>query len=310
MILTVTLNPSIDIAYQLPALHLDAVNRALETHKTPGGKGLNVTRVLKDSGDAVKSTGLLGGKTGEYLLDQLTLAGIPTAFYPIQDDTRNCIAILHEGKQTEILEAGPLVSAEEYRGFVKHFASLVKSSDAVVISGSPARGIPANCYARLTAIAKEANIPVILDCSGLPLKEALGPQGKPYAIKPNTDELRDLLGKEIPKDPRVLKEVLLDPLFDGICWIIVSLGKDGCFARHNHNFYHVQIPKISVVSPVGSGDSTVAGIASGIVHRMCDEDLLRHANTLGMLNAQEKETGRVNMNNYQELFRQITVTKV
>lgn len=310
MILTVTLNPSIDIAYQIRTFVPDHVNRTEETNKTPGGKGLNVTRVLAALGDEVKATGLIGGKNGEYLQEKLNEAGIPSAFYPIAGDTRNCVAVLHEGKQTEILEQGPVISEQEYQGFLKFFRELIRECDAVVFSGSLPAGIPDTCYAELTGISSEAGVPVILDCSGKALGKALEAEKKPTAIKPNTDELSELLDTEVTKDPEMLKKALSSERFKGISWIVVSLGADGCFARHHDTFYLVHIPKIRVVSPVGSGDATVAGIASGIVNGLSDEELLKRANTLGMLNAMEKETGTVNMDHYDELYRKITITKV
>lgn len=310
MILTVTMNPSIDIAYQLPKLVIDGVNRPLETTKTPGGKGLNVTRVLHELSDDVTATGLIAGKNGEYLQEQLDKAGIRTAFFPIAGNTRNCIAILHEGKQTEILEAGPQVSEEAYEQFRTYYAGLLQSSDVVVFSGSLPKGLADNTYAALTAIALDKGIPVVLDCSGKALEASLKAEKKPTAVKPNTDELSQLLHRVVPKDINALKEALSEEMFDGIEWIIVSLGKDGCFARHRDHYYKVDIPTIQAVSPVGSGDSTVAGIASGLLHGLSDEDLLKRANTLGMLNAMEQATGHVNMEHYEELYRQITVTEV
>ena len=107
-----------------------------------------------------------------------------------------------------------------------------------------------------------------------------------------------------------LKAVLSEPLFDGIEWIIVSLGANGAFAKHGDTFYKVDIPKIQVVNPVGSGDSTVAGISSGLYHKEADESLLTKANVLGMLNAQEKMTGHVNMAYYDELYKQLHVRTV
>lgn len=88
------------------------------------------------------------------------------------------------------------------------------------------------------------------------------------------------------------------------------MGANGAFAKHNQRFYKVNIPSIKVLNPVGSGDSTVAGIASAIVHHESDEHLLKKANTLGMLNAQEAQTGYVNMSNYTQLFDQIEIIEV
>ena len=108
----------------------------------------------------------------------------------------------------------------------------------------------------------------------------------------------------------LVKEVLKDPLFEGIEWIIVSLGGDGAFAKHGDSFYKVDIPKIEVVNPVGSGDSTVAGISAALSSGKDDVALLTHAMVLGMLNAQEKITGHVNMAHYDDLYQNIIVKEV
>ena len=122
--------------------------------------------------------------------------------------------------------------------------------------------------------------------------------------------MSQLLGREVSEDLDELKEVLQEPLFAGIEWIIVSLGANGTFTKHGDTFYKVDIPRIQVVNPVGSGDSTVAGISSGLLHKESDAELLIKANVLGMLNAQEKMTGHVNMANYQVLYDQLIVKEV
>ena len=109
MIVTVTMNPSIDISYPLEKLKLDTVNRTDQVSKTAGGKGLNVTRVIHDLKGDVLATGVLGGFHGAYISEELKKAGIKQAFTAIQEESRDSIAILHEGNQTEILEAGPTV---------------------------------------------------------------------------------------------------------------------------------------------------------------------------------------------------------
>ncbi|KXT82552.1 Tagatose-6-phosphate kinase [Streptococcus sp. DD11] len=309
MILTVTMNPSIDISYPLAHFRLDTVNRVADVSKTAGGKGLNVTRVLAECGENVLATGLIGGTNGQFLLDHLP-SGVQPFFYTIQGDTRNCIAILHEGQQTEILEAGPTVSAAEADGFLHHFRLLMKSAQVIALSGSLPAGLPVDYYARLISIAKEEKRKVVLDCSGKALEAVLQSDCKPTVIKPNREELSQLLNREVSADLEQLKSVLSDPLFAGIDWLIVSLGADGAFAKHGSTFYKVQIPTIEVVNPVGSGDSTVAGISSALQHAKEDESLLKQAMVLGMLNAQEKITGHVNLANYDTLYQQITVKEV
>lgn len=309
MILTVTMNPSIDISYPLDELKIDTVNRVVDVTKTAGGKGLNVTRVLSEFGDPVAATGLVGGKFGEYLLENIG-GDVKKHFYTIAGETRNCIAILHGDNQTEILEKGPKIQEKEGQGFLGHFKELLNLVDVVAISGSLPAGLPVDYYANLVHLANQAGKPVVLDCSGAALQAVLESDHKPTVIKPNNEELSQLLGRDVSENLEELKAVLQEPLFEGIEWIIVSLGANGAFAKHGDTFYKVDIPKIQVVNPVGSGDSTVAGISSGLFHKESDQDLLKKANVLGMLNAQEKMTGHVNMSNYQTLFNQLTVKEV
>ncbi|MFM0877879.1 tagatose-6-phosphate kinase [Streptococcus suis] len=310
MILTITLNPSVDIAYQLDTYQLDTVNRVEKVQKTAGGKGLNVTRVLKQIGEDVVATGFIGGEIGSYVKKQLTRNDIKNSFVEIGSETRNCIAVLHDGKQTEILEQGPTIQEHEALNFIEHLEIILNNVDVVVISGSLPKGLASNYYVEIVELCKKRGVAVVLDCSGEALKNVLESQQKPTVIKPNTEELSQLIGKEVTDDIQELKSVLSGQLFQGIDWIVVSLGAQGAFAKHNDKFYRVRIPKIKVVNPVGSGDSTVAGIAAGLVHALPEAELLKNANVLGMLNAQEEQTGYVNLENAESLYSQIEVEEV
>ena len=310
MILTITLNPSVDIAYQLDTFHLDTVNRVENVQKTAGGKGLNVTRVLKQIGEDVVATGFIGGEIGSYVKKQLTRNDIKNSFVEIGNETRNCIAVLHDGKQTEILEQGPTIQEHEALNFIEHLEIILNNVDVVVISGSLPKGLASNYYVEIVELCKKCGVAVVLDCSGEALKKVLESQQKPTVIKPNTEELSQLIGKEVTDDIQELKSVLSGQLFQGIDWIVVSLGAKGAFAKHKDKFYRVKIPKIKVVNPVGSGDSTVAGIAAGLVHALPEAELLKNANVLGMLNAQEEQTGYVNLVHSESLYSQIEVEEV
>ncbi|MGM0213752.1 tagatose-6-phosphate kinase [Enterococcus sp. AZ109] len=308
MIVTITMNPSIDISYPLAILQLDTVNRLSTVSKTAGGKGLNVTRVLKQLGHEVIASGLLGGYIGEGIKTELETAGIAQQFSPIAGNTRNCIAILHEGHQTEILESGPVISADEAEQFLELLDSLIEKADVLTISGSLPQGLPADFYVEIIKRSNLANKPVVLDCSGEALQQVLESSHKPYLIKPNREELSDLIGQPM-ENKASIKAALQTNLFAGIEWVIVSLGAHGAIAKHHNTFYQVTIPKIDVVNPVGSGDSTIAGFAAAIAEQATAEELLKMGNTLGMLNAQEQTTGAVNLANYQSLFQQIQLTK-
>lgn len=309
MILTVTMNPSIDVSYPLEVLHIDTVNRIEKVSKTAGGKGLNVSRVLSQLNAPLTATGVVGGKFGDYLTEQLDKDGIPHSFSKIDGETRSCIAILHEGKQTEILESGPEVTAEEQEAFVAHFEELMADTDFITISGSLPKGINHDFYSLLIDKATEADVKVLLDTSGATLKASLENTHKPFLIKPNETEIADLLGKEIHSNDELV-EALEDKEFDGIEWIVVTLGADGAIVKHQKNYYRVDIPTIKVVNPVGSGDSTIAGLAYALSEGKSPEDVIKSGMVTGMLNTLEEKTGFINVDNFETLFKQIKVEKI
>lgn len=309
MILTVTMNPSIDVSYPLEELHIDTVNRIEKVSKTAGGKGLNVSRVLSQLNAPLTATGVVGGKFGDYLTEQLDKDGIPHSFSKIDGETRSCIAILHEGKQTEILESGPEVTAEEQEAFVAHFEELMADTDFITISGSLPKGINHDFYSLLIDKATEADVKVLLDTSGATLKASLENTHKPFLIKPNETEIADLLGKEIHSNDELV-EALEDKEFDGIEWIVVTLGADGAIVKHQKNYYRVDIPTIKVVNPVGSGDSTIAGLAYALSEGKSPEDVIKSGMVTGMLNTLEEKTGFINVDNFETLFKQIKVEKI
>lgn len=311
MIVTVTMNPSIDISYPLETLKIDTVNRTNQVSKTAGGKGLNVTRVINDLGGDVLATGVLGGFHGAFIAEELKKVGIKQDFTPIKEESRDSIAILHEGNQTEILEAGPTVSAEEQTAFFEKFKELLQKATIVTISGSLAKGFPQNFYQKLVHAAAEQEVKVLADTSGESLRQILKGEQKPYLIKPNLEELEGLLGQKFSLEKlEEIQTALSQPLFEGIEWIVVSLGKAGAIAKHRDAFYRVTIPTIQVVNPVGSGDSTIAGFAYGLSQKLNTEELLKICMAAGMANAQEKKTGHVDPINVQQHFENIEVKKI
>ncbi|EJV61616.1 MULTISPECIES: tagatose-6-phosphate kinase [Bacillus cereus group] len=310
MILSVTMNPSVDISYPIHELKLDVVNRVETVRKTAGGKGLNVARVIAQMEEVVLATGVLGGTIGEYIIQELNKSNIPNDFLKIKKESRNCIAILHEGMQTEILESGPTLSKEEGTTFLEKFECLLTTASLVTISGSLPKGLPTNFYYQMLEICNKNGIPVIMDSSGESLKNALVNKEKPFAIKPNTAELSQLLGINMEAGIIDLKQALNHELFTGIEWIIVSMGGEGAFVRHGEDYYRVTIPKIAVVNPVGSGDATVAGLAAALHQNQTVETVLKTAMATGMLNTMEAGTGYINMNKFKQCFDLVKVEKI
>ncbi|MGY3779113.1 hexose kinase [Isobaculum melis] len=311
MILAVTLNPSVDIAYSIAHFALDDVNRTKEVSKTAGGKGLNVARVIHLLGKNVLATGIVGGELGGFMERQLSNDGIAHEFLQTDQPSRNCIAILHDdGKQTEILEAGPTLGGQEAQQFLQHFKHQVEQVSVVTISGSLPLGLPINFYCQLLAIAAEKQVKVLLDCSGPALEATLKSKYKPYLIKPNLSELSQIVEKNLNGDIQELKAVLKDERFTGIACMVISMGAQGAFVKYHDAFYQVEIPKIEVVNPVGSGDATVAGLAVAISEGKTIEAILATAMTTGMLNTMEAQTGYISITHFDAYYQQVKVTKI
>lgn len=310
MIITVTMNPSVDISYPLDTLKINDVNRVENVSKTAGGKGLNVSRVIKQMNGELIASGILGGSLGTYIVEQLNKEKVPNRFLEIEKESRNCIAILHEGNQTEILESGPTLDDGEGDEYFKLFEELLDEADVVTISGSLPKGLSPTYYQQLLEMSRDKQVKILVDTSGEALKQTLLGDQKSFLIKPNTDELNGLLEQEVTSDIEGLKEALSDSLFDGVEAIVVSMGADGAFAKIHDEFYKVSIPKINVVNPVGSGDATIAGLAMSIDQGLPWDEVLKTAMTTGMLNTMEDKTGHINMKNFETYFEQVKVEEI
>lgn len=312
MILTITMNPSIDISYPLKHFVIGDVNRVEKNVKTAGGKGLNVTRVINLLKKDVMATGIVGGYFGKFIEDKLNKSDIKHNFLHINGETRCCIAILHDNKvQTEILEEGPLVSGAALADFNNKFDELLQHVDLITISGSLPRGIDTNFYTELVKKGHGKKIKVLADTSGEILRNLLLGDDKPDLIKPNETELQDLINKKVNFDDiNSLIDACNSEIFTGVNWICISLGSHGAFIKHNDVFYRARIPKIKAINPVGSGDSTLAGLAVAMEEQLDDVSIIKTGMTTGVLNAMERKTGYVNIDNFKKIYNQIVVEKI
>lgn len=305
MILTVTPNPSLDISYALETFALDEVNRVKKVSKTAGGKGLNVARVARLLGAEVVATGFLGGHLGDWMIEDLERAKVKPLFAKTDTNTRNCISILHEGKQTEILEEGPHLSEKDEERFFDLLRGMKQRPNLVTISGSLPKGLDVDFYAKVVRFFAKRKIRTVADTSGDAFSKMMEADILPYAIKPNEKELEDFLGgkydlKELPK----LME--RDP-FCKIPLILVSLGAEGALARWEGRWCRIEIPTVIPVNPVGSGDATVAGLAYTLERELGAEEVFKTAMACGVLNALEQATGMIDKTKFDDIYRDIIV---
>ena len=303
MITTVTLNPAIDTIYFIEDFKEGRLFRAEKTIKSPGGKGLNVTKVLRQMGADVVATGIIGGKNGEWIQENLKKMDIKEEFYVSSAETRVCIAVLAKHSETEILESGEELTDSDLRAFEKKLMELVEKSDVITMSGSLPKGMDAGYYQKLVELVNRKGKKVILDTSGKSLLE--GVKGKPYLIKPNFDELEYVLGESIDGRDKIKKAVeKLKNL--GAQNVLVSLGGEGAI-YFGEEILKITIPKIKIHNTVGSGDSSVAGFAKGLDDGLELNEILKLSMACGMSNAQSMETGRVIPEDVKEFMGNITV---
>lgn len=255
MIYTCTFNPSVD--YQMHAAHiqLGELNRINQTAFYPGGKGINVSRVLKELGDSSVALGFAGGFTGEFIIQSLEEKGIQTAFIKHEEPTRVNIKIKTDEKETEMNGPGAHIKEEEMETLLENLEDL-KSGDYFILSGSRPPSIPFEFYEKIASAMQEKEAHLVLDIPEKRTAELLRYQ--PFLIKPNEKELAAITGRQIDNKQdavRAAKKLVKQ----GARNVIVSLGKEGAIAVNKEHILQAIPPSGTLISSVGAGDSLVAG---------------------------------------------------
>lgn len=309
MLLTVTLNPTVDKNYYIDALQQGEVNRVTSVAQTPGGKGIQVAKVAKLLGEEVIATGFLGGNTGSYIEGFLKDAGIGVDFIHVPGATRTAINVkdASNGKTTELIEPGTLITPELRQALLDKFEKLVADCEIAVIAGSVPKGIDENFYPELIGIAKKAGKTVLLDTSGKLL--AAGIEALPDMIKPNRTEMAELIGRTLNGKEEII-EAATKIKAKGISNVIVSLGRDGAMFVTAEGVYQGTTPDIKIVNTVGCGDSLVAGFATGLARKLTMEETIKLAMAVSTANALRPETGYFIQEDLKKLLTMVQAIKL
>lgn len=309
MILTVTLNAAIDKRYVVDDFQQGSVNRVKECAYSAGGKGLNVSRVAVISGEEVTATGFVGGHAGNYITEVLEGQKINSEFVHISGESRSCINIYDEVNQTqtEFLEPGVFVTDANKEEMLTKYMELVDKCSVVVISGSVPKGVDSLLYKSMIQLAKHHDKKVILDTSGKLLEESI--EAKPTMIKPNMDEIKMLIGKDINNQEELI-EAAEKIQKSGIEVVVISCGADGSLIVCNEGVYQAKVPEIKAVNTVGCGDSMIAGFAVGFSRGMSMEENIKFASAVSAANALCMETGFFIKKDMEDLLPKINVIKI
>lgn len=305
MITTVTLNPAIDKTYRTARLLKGQVNRMDSVAELAGGKGINVTKVLRQYDFPVTAIGFLGGYTGQFIEEYVESIGAVCRFTHTKQATRCSINVLSEdGYVTELLEPGPVISGEEEEAFRQQYAKMAATSELLILSGSVPKGVPENIYAQLIEMAVKEGKRVILDTSGGYLRA--GVSARPFMIKPNLKELEILVGRKVTGRQDAVEAALFLQQ-RGISRIMVSMGAKGLLYVSENQVLFAKAPKVKAVNTVGCGDSVVASLAMSLLKEEDQELTLKKAVAISVANATTLESAVIPTELAQELFDEIVV---
>ncbi|HDF4312783.1 TPA: 1-phosphofructokinase [Staphylococcus aureus] len=284
MIYTVTFNPSIDYVIFTNDFKIDGLNRATATYKFAGGKGINVSRVLKTLDVESTALGFAGGFPGKFIADTLNNSAIQSNFIEVDEDTRINVK-LKTGQETEINAPGPHITSAQFEQLLQQIKNTT-SEDIVIVAGSVPSSIPSDAYAQIAQITAQTGAKLVVDAEKELAKSVLSYH--PLFIKPNKDELEVMFNTTVNSDEDVIKygRLLVDK---GAQSVIVSLGGDGAIYIDKEISIKAVNPQGKVVNTVGSGDSTVAGMVAGIASGLTIEKAFQQAVACGTATAFDED---------------------
>ena len=281
-ILTITLNPALDLTVRVPHLEPGEVNRSQALLSHAAGKGLNVAQVLADLGHSLTVSGFLGEDNQQAFNALFARRGFADAFIRVPGETRSNIKLAEDdGRVTDINGPGPQVNDLAQHALLDKLDHIAASHDAVVVAGSLPRGVSAQWLRELVLRLKALGCKVILDTSGEALKEGL--RAGPWLVKPNAEELSEALGHPVSSvASQVAAATELQTL--GISHVVISHGADGVnwFSRGTQPLQALP-PKVRVASTVGAGDSLLAGMVHGLISGHSPEQTLRSATAIAAM---------------------------
>ena len=286
MIYSVTLNPSIDFVIRVENFEEGETNRAFKDEFYAGGKGIMVSKLLKNVGTDCINLGFLGGFTGKFIEDNLKTLDIKYDFIKVDENTRINVK-LKSKKETEINCQGPKISDKAICEFFEKIRK-IKTDDFVILSGSVPSGLDTNFYIKIIEILNKNNVKFTLDSSGEAFAKSL--EYKPFLVKPNIDEISEYANKKLNTKEEIIDFVRME-LLDKSHHVIVSMGGAGALyiAKDYTLFAHPLKEKL--VNSVGAGDSVVAGFVDSMLKKNDVMEAFKFAVACGSATAFSEDIG-------------------
>ena len=307
-IVTITLNPALDQTVYITQFQVGEVNRVYKHRVDPGGKGINVAKVVRALGHPVCVTGFLGRENSKNFYEYFQQQSIHNFFVEVAGAARVNVKIVddHSSQVTEINFPGLNNSRNDMGKLEKVIKELAQEHQWVVIAGSLPQGVPDDIYRRLIALLRDQGAKVFLDSSGLALHEGI--KATPYAIKPNLEELGQLMGRPMEKEAEIRKAVT-DLLAGGIRQVIVTLGSRGAIVAEKNEMLFVRPPVVAANSTVGAGDAMVAGFVVGQTQNLPLADCARLGTAAATASVVPPGTQAAPIKEVEKLLEQVHISR-
>ncbi len=308
MILCLNLNAAIDKTIVVPSFEIDKIHRPESVIAWAGGKGCNVARALKTFGEDPVVSGWVGGFAGQFIEHELHREGIQTDFVYTDFESRTCTSVLDPERQTltEIYEVGESVPSLKVDELRDHIRATIGKYRAVTLSGSLPPGVFSDFYADVIKVAKEAGVLTFLDASGEALRKGL--EAGPFFVKPNETEARILLSLS-SNEPFDFAEGAAGISKQYGTNVLLSLGAEGAVVAKGEETFLVKNPKVEAKSAVGSGDCTLAGLTSGILHGLTFEEVIVCGVAAGTANTLTIGAGQFTIKDFERLRGQVQILR-
>ena len=309
MIYTVTLNPALDKTVEIPDFAPGRVNRITALRTDPGGKGLNVSKVIAKLGGDSEAFVLLGGSAGRAVAAALEGLGVRCHIAWGEGETRTNLKIVDPVRRinTDINEPGFAVPPALTDGLLDRLTAALRPGDIVVLAGSLPPGAPADTYATWITRCKAAGARVFLDADGAALAEGL--RAKPFLVKPNDEELSRLLGRELRGVP-ALADAARQLVASGVENVVVSMGGAGAIYANADTVLRTEGLSVPVRSTVGAGDSVVAALALALGRGMPLHDAAVLSTAVGAANVMCSGTQAAERSAVEALLPKVVCYKI
>lgn len=304
LIVSLSLNPAIDLTYEVGCITHDQKSRATKTHYDPGGTGVNVGRALEKLTPHSHTCCIIAGTMGQFLRSMLNNELNNFTTLQVNGETRINTTIIQQSpqRQYEINASGPMINPEQLNQIIQQFLDLCGQGIGI-LTGSLPPNTPLNTYRFISEKLKQQGAKAIVDAPVLTLKETLN--SHPFLIKPNLHELEALQNKPLNSLEEIATEArILTKQADYVC---VSLGEQGALLASQDNSYFCNTPAIKVLSTVGAGDSLVAGLAYALSQGDDASEALKFAVACGAGTATKKGTQLFDSADINQLLEEIDI---